>query len=470
MMRRASLWAALAAALLLPGCQTFSPDGGMDTVAGIAGRALDKDVTALRTPEQAEAARARVQALLRRPLTADAAVQIALLNNRGLQAAYNELGIAEAAMLEASLPPNPSFSLQRISGAAEIEIERRIVADILALATLPARAEIAADRFRQAQLRAAEETLRIAADTRRAWYRAVAAREMDTFLTQAKAAAETASELAERMGKSGAMNKLDQAREHVFYAELTAQLATARQRGESERERLVRLMGLWGSDLAFRLPPTLPRLPARVQVQPAIEVEAVRRRVDLQVGRLELEALAKTYGLTRATRFINLLEVSGVSRTTIDRQTGTRIRDRGFDIEVQVPIFDFGEVRVREAEETYMLAVNRLSERAVNVRSQARDAYRTYRSTYDIAAHYQREILPLRKIISDETLLRYNAMMIDVFALLTEARQRIAANVASIDAQRDFWLASVDLVTAVSGGGVVPPATGAPRAAQTDNH
>ena len=93
-----------------------------------------------------------------------------------------------------------------------------------------------------------------------------------------------------------------------------------------------------------------------------------------------------------------------------------------------MPLFDFGEVRVRQAEQTYLQAVNRLTERAVNVRSEARDAYRNYRSTYDIAMHYQREVLPLRKIISDETLLRYNAMQIDVFALLAEARLRTAAN------------------------------------------
>ena len=77
---------------------------------------------------------------------------------------------------------------------------------------------------------------------------------------------------------------------------------------------------------------------------------------------------------------------------------------------------------MRQAEQAYMQAVNRLTAKAVNVRSEAREAYQRYRSTYDIARHYQREVLPLRKIISDETLLRYNAMQIDVFALLTEAR------------------------------------------------
>src|SRR5262249_21622368 len=156
---------------------------------------------------------------LARPLSADAAVQVALLNNRGLQAAYNELGLAETALIRETLPPNPTFSLSRISTPIEVDIERRVIGDILALATLPARADIAGDRFRQAQLRAATETLRVAAEARRAYYRAVAARELIRFLDQAKSAAENATQLAKRLGETGAMNKLDQAREQVFYAE-----------------------------------------------------------------------------------------------------------------------------------------------------------------------------------------------------------------------------------------------------------
>jgi outer membrane protein TolC len=444
--------AALIAAAGVSACAVFLPDGGFGVVADIASAGLKKDTFAIRSEDDAAFARAEVERLLRRRLTADTAVQIALLNNRGLQAAYNDLGLAEAALVQTLLPPNPAFSLERLSGPLEIEIEKRIVANILALATLPARAEIAADRFRQAQFRAAEETLRVAAETRRAYYRVVAARELDGFLEQSKSAAETASQLSVRLGETGAINKLDQAREQVFYAEITAQLANARQRAASERERLVRHMGLWGRDLDFKLPNALPALPRRPTVLPAVEIEAVRRRIDLQIARIELDALGKSHGLTDASRFINLLEVSGITKTKIEKETGERIRDRGFEIEFQLPIFDGGEVRLRQAELSYQQAVNRLVERAVNVRSEARDAYRTYRSTYDIAAHYRSEVLPLRKIISDETLLRYNAMQIDVFGLLAEARQRINANIAAIEAKRNFWLACTDLGAAVAGG------------------
>jgi outer membrane protein TolC len=447
--------AAMAAAAALSGCANFSPDGGLSVAASIAARELEKDVVAIRTPDDALSARARVEHLLKRPLTADAAVQIALLDNRGLQAAYNELGIAETTMVQATLPPNPAFSISRIAGSLESQIEGTIAANILAIATLPARAEIATERFRQAQLSAAEATLRVAADTRRNYYRAVAARELVGFLTQANAAAEAAAKLARELGQTGAMNKLDQARDQVLYADLTAQLASARQRASAERERLIQSMGLWGRDLDFRLPSTLPALPKRPLTLPTVEQDAVGQRIDLQIARTELDVLAKSYGLTNATRFVNLFQLSGTYKDTRENvgDEHVRFQDFGPRATVEIPIFDFGEVRLRQAEQIYLEAVNRLAEKAVNVRSEARDAYRAYRSTYDIASHYQRQILPLRQIISDETLLRYNAMLIDVFTLLSEARQRILATTAAIEAKRDFWIAKANLQAAIVGGG-----------------
>lgn len=440
----------------LAACQTFSQDGGMSVTADIAGKILNKGVVAIRSEEDAAAARAEVERLLKRPLTVDSAVQIALLNNRGLQAAYNELGIAEAVRVQQSLPPNPHFSVTRMTGSVETEIERQIVANILALATLPVRSEIAAERFHQAQLAAALATLRVAAEARRAIYRAVAAQETVGLFTQANEAAETMAQLAKRLGETGAMNKLDQAREQAFHSDIVIRLASAQQRASRERERLVRVLGLWGNNLKFALPKSLPPLPKRALALPAAEQEAVRRRVDLQIARIELDTLAKAYGLTNATRFINVLEAGYADKLTKEKATGESIRDRGFTVSFEVPMFDFGETRVREAEQTYMQAVNRLAQKAVNVRSEAREAYRNYRTSYDIATHYQREVLPLRKIISDEMMLRYGAMQVDVFTLLLEAQQKLNASAAASDAMRDFWLASTDLSTAMTGGGMDP--------------
>ena len=442
--------AVLLSALLLSGCATFSPDGGMTVVANLAGETIHKEVASIRTADDAAWAQNAVQGLLRRGLTVDTAVQIALLNNRGLQASYNELALAETDLIQESLPPNPVFSISRIAGSGVVEIERRIAGDILALATLPFRSEIARQRFRQAQLRAAEETLRLAAEVRLAYFRAVASNELVGLLTDAKSTAESTAQLALKLGQTGALNKLDQAREQVFYAEVTAELALLRQEAASSRERLIRLLGLWDGDLGFRLPAVLPAMPRRPQPLPRIEVDAVERRVDLQIARLELAALAKSLQLTEASRFVTLLDLAGIHKRTTD--AGGAVTERGLDLQFQIPIFDGGQVRVRQAVETYNLAFNLLTEKAVNVRSEARDAYKVYRSTYDIAGHYQREVLPLRKIISDEMQLRFSSMQDDVFALLTEARQRIAALRAAIEAKRDFWLAQAELQTVVNGG------------------
>lgn len=453
-----ALWglraAAIAGAALLNACMTLSPDSGMETVAAVAGHELNKTVVKVRSAEDEGRAHDAVARLLGAPLTADAAVQIALLNNRGLQAAYNELGIAEAVIVASSRPPAPSFSISNVSTALELDIERQIVVSILGLVTQPARSRIAADRFAQAQLQAALETLRIAAETRRAYYRALAAREIAAALTQFKSAAGASAELAKHLGETGALNKLDQARQQVFYADLTARLAAAQQQAVVEREQLVRLMGLWGDDLDSKLPATLPGLPGRPRTLAAVEQDAMDRRVDLQIARFEVEALAKSYNLTRATRLINVLDASGISKTQKDKGSGRPHSDGGgFDVTFVVPIFDFGRPRVTEAEQRYMQAINLLAEQAVNARSEARQAYRSYRSTYDIAGQFQREVLPQRQIIFDQSQLEANAMLIDVFSLLTEARQRIADNINGIEAKRNFWLANADLNVAILGGG-----------------
>lgn len=447
--------------LALSGCASFSPDGGMETVQSITTAELGKDVGRIRSDADEAEAQARVGALMRTPLSAESAVQIALLNNRGLQASFAELAATEAEGVEASLPPSPKFSLARLVATRELEIERQVVVNVLALLTLPRRRELAEGRFSQAKLRAAEATLRLAAETRRAYYRTVGAAHLVRFLEESRSSAEAASELTQKLGETGAVNKLVQAREHVFYAEITGQLATARLRVTTERERLTRMMGAWGDQIQYRLPATLPNLPAQPKLIRQIEAEAIERRIDLSIARMELDLLAKSLGLTKATRFVSDLEVAGIrnyERKPAVSETGEpeteRTKWKGVEVEFQIPLFDFGEAGERRAEELYMQAVHRLAERAVNIRSEVRGAYKAYRGAYDISLHYRNEVLPLRKTISDQTLLQYNAMIADPAELLVDARDRITSNGAAIEAKRDFWLATVDLQTATIGGGV----------------
>lgn len=450
-------------ALLLGGCVSFSADGGLSTAQNVAYTELNKDVVKIGTEVEALGIQQRVEGLLKRPLTPDSAVQIALLKNRGLQAAFNDLGVSEAEYIQTSLPPNPTVALSRLGGSLELEIERQILIGLFELATLPARTAIAEQRFRAAQFRTAEAVLRLAAETRREYYRAIAANQQVAFMQQALGTAETASELAKQLGESGALNKLEQAREHAFYQELGAQLARARIEQKVARERLIRQLGLWGRDIDFRLPNSLPPLPARIATAKDIERRALEQRVDLQALRHDLNAVAGQYGLTNATRFVTDVELAGLSSYERTKSVSVdhgevelekeKINRRGLEVEFTIPIFDFGAAGVRNAQETYMAAANRLAERAVNVRSEAREAYLRYRGHYDLARHYQSRVLPLQKRIQDEALLQYSGMLVDVSQLILDARARILSNVDAINARRDFFIAATDLKAALVGGG-----------------
>jgi outer membrane protein TolC len=452
-LRRPRLFRTTAAAALaasLGACATLSADGGMAPVASRVSLDLGKDAAKIVTPADAAAVQGRVRALLAKPLTADAAVQIALLNNRGLQAEYNALGVSEASYVEASLPPSPTVSIERVAGSGDLDVERRLVADLLQLITLRRRAKIAGIEFRAAQHRAIAATFRAAAEARRAWIRAVAARETAAFLETARASAGAAAELTRKLGETGAATKLNQARSGALYAEVSTELAEARLEAARRREALTRELGLWGRDLDYRLPGRLPAFP-RLRSQGDVESAALRRRVDLIADRLELEALAQKYGLTEQTRAVSMLEVTGIANRT--KSEGEKANPKGFEVAVQIPIFDFGKARSANAREAYMGAVNRLLEKAVNARSEAREAYQTYRGRHDIARAWQSKVLPLRKVITEETLLQYNGMLVDAFELLTEARETVAANVAAIRAKRDFFIADVDFQAALIGGG-----------------
>ncbi|MFC7052520.1 TolC family protein [Hansschlegelia quercus] len=446
---RTAAVAALSASLAA--CASVGSDGGMAPVISRVSLDLGKDTAKIVTASDAAAVKARVDRLLARPLTADAAVQIALLNNRGLQAEYNVLGVSEAEYVEASLPPSPTVSIERVAGSGDLDVERRLIADLLQLLTLPKRAKIAKTEFRAAQYKAIAATFRTATEARRAFYRAVAARETAAFLESARASAGAAAELTKKLGETGAATKLNQARSGALYAEVATELAEARLEASKEREALTRQLGLWGRDLNYKLPGRLPSFP-RLKSQGDVEATAIRQRVDIIGDRLELDALAQAYGLTEQTRAISMLEVTGLANHTRSAD-GEKANPKGFEVAAEIPIFDFGRARSVKARETYMGAVNRLLEKAVNARSEAREAYATYRGRHEIARAYQDRVLPLRKVITEEAQLQYNGMLVDAFELLTNARENVAANVAGIRAKRDFFIADVDFQAALIGGG-----------------
>lgn len=447
-MGKSSAVAVLGAALLAGGCATFSPDGGFDAVARTTQELAGKELARVTSADDQVAIDIRVRELLQKPLGVEEAVQLALLNNKGLQASFQELGISEAERVAAGRLPNPHFSMKRATGQGEIAIEQALTFNILSLLTIPLASQVEQRRFARAQSQVTIDVLRLAADTRKAYFGAVAAEQSVRYMRQVKTAAEAGAELGRRMAQVGNWNKLNQAREQSFYADATLQLARAEQMATSTREQLTRAMGLWGEQTQFKLPERLPDLPKATEELADAESLGMERRIDLRMLKLDAQAQARNLGLTKVTRFINVLELGPMREK--DGDPGNPWK-RGYEISFELPIFDFGSTRVAKAEAMYMNSINRAAEVAVNARSEIREAYRNYRASFDIARHFRDEVVPLRKRISDENLLRYNGMLIGIFELLADARTQIVGVNASIEALRDFWMARADFDMALLG-------------------
>jgi outer membrane protein TolC len=214
----------------------------------------------------------------------------------------------------------------------------------------------------------------------------------------------------------------------------------------AERERLTRLLGLWGDQLSFTLPERLPDLPTQPAEPGDAEQTALDKRLDVLMAKRSTEAVARSLGLTRATRFVNVLELGYQNKSV----TGEP-RANGYEIEFELPLFDFGATRTARAEATYRQAMHRAAEVAIDARSEVRESYSAYRTSYDLAKHYRDEVVPLKKRISEENLLRYNGMLIGVFELLADAREQVTSVTGYVGALRDFWIAETNLQSALTG-------------------
>jgi len=300
------------------------------------------------------------------------------------------------------------------------------------------------------------DTLSLANQTRQAWITAVAAFEAVGYLKRAKVTSDAGSELARKLGETGALNKAGQAREQAFNAELAGQLAKARLNAEKSKEELTRLMGLWGTDVDYYVPDALPALPKSVGRIDNIEAKALRNRVDLRVAKLGLEAQAAAFGLTDQTRIVSDLEI--VAGAEFEREAGEdgdteKVLTPQVELEFAIPIYDTGKARMRKAELSYLQAANVLAETAVNVRSEARSAEASYHATYKIARHYRDVLVLLRQTVEEEGLLSYNGMITNTFELLTDVREKLSASLEAANAKGDFYMAQADLTAAIYGGG-----------------
>ncbi|MDH0864926.1 TolC family protein [Mitsuaria sp. GD03876] len=448
-------------ALTLSACASLSPEQAAAPVQQKSRDWLGAELPLQRTDDQRAAARERAQALLARPLDAQGAVQLALLNHRGLQASLYGLGMADAERVQTLLWPNPVLSIGRMVRGDEREIERGLEFNLLRLLGRGARQEAGARALEREQARAAQQLLDVAGQARRAWVQAVASQEQLGHVRTVLDSASAGAELAARMRQAGNVSALRLARERAVLAEAQLALEQANLQAVRDREALVRAIGLWGDDVAtLTLPKRLPDVPAEFRAADDLERQAVAQRLDILAATRDSAQLAAQLGLTRQTGRVNVLEL-GLQRNSSNEEP----TQRGVELTVELPLFDWGQARVAGAREAYGQSLERAAQVAIEARSEVRVARAQAEAAWRIARRHHDEVLPLARQVSDETLLRYNGMLVGVMDLLADARAQARAVSATLNAQRDYWLAesalSQSLLGPLGGAAASPVASSA---------
>jgi outer membrane protein TolC len=429
----------------LSGCASTAIDDQHAALDQFSVAHFDLKPAWLNSAADRQQARVWVDTLLQQPLAEDGAVRIALAYSPAYQALLADQSAASARITQSARLPNPVFAFERLlregSGGRELEINRSLTLALLNLLTLPRTLQLADLRQQQLQLQAAAELLRTVTEVRQAWVQAVSAQQRLDYFKQVMDAAEASAELAKRMQATGSFSRLQQAREQAFYADAQSGQLRARLNAETTREELVRKLGLDDAQQqALKLPDHLPALPAAAQEESKVLQAAINDRLDVQLARAELDHVAKSQGLVTVTSYVDGLHLKGERNSA----TGLPVQ-KGYEVEFPLPVFDWGDARRDEVAARYLAALNRTAEVGINARSQTRQAYAAYHAAFELARHYQDEIVPLRKAIAEEMLLKYNGMLIGVFELLADAREQIGSVIGALDAQRDFWLADAAL-------------------------
>ncbi|CAN7683309.1 TolC family protein [Variovorax paradoxus] len=453
--------AAAAAALLLAGCVSVGIDDALQDTNTQAQQFTGGKLELSRTQEQRDRRAALAQELLSRPISQSDAVQLALTNSPAVQALVAQSWGDIAAANQSSRLPNPVFSFERMRLGSELELGRLLSFGLVDLILLPQRLSISRSQSSQAKVQLTGAVVDQVTQVRQAWVRAVAAQQMLRYAEQVNRSAEASAELARRMQQIGNFSKLQRARQQVFYADATTQLASAQHAATAAREELVRALGLDDAQAArLALPDRLPDLPKAPREAKEVAATATEQRLDVQLARAQLDVAGKSQGINLLSTFVDV-EVGGRRDTVFDNAEGTKGTRRGFELDIRLPLFDWGSAQRDALNAQSLAAANRYDATVRGASSQLREGYSAYRTAYDIARHYRDEIVPLRQAMADENVLRYNGMLIGVFELLAEARDQIASVSNAINAQQQFWLADAALAASVIGK---PMAAGASTA------
>ncbi len=435
-------------ALVLTGCASVPAPDGFHEVSDTVATRIDKRVHWYQGGSEDAAVTEGIRSLLNDDLTVDEAVQIALLNNRMLQATYEDLGLAQANLVQAGLLKNPIFDVAVFlpEGGGQADLDFAITQSFLSIIYRPLRRRIATAEHEAAKLRVTGAVLDLDAKVRAAYYRVQADHQLGEMLRQVVNATDASADAAERLREAGNITQLDVARERILFEESRLVLAQAQANLIVDREALIELMGLWGLDTqSWYVLPRLPDIPAGTLDSAELERLAIEANLDLPAYRYMIETAAERLGLANATALVPDLEIGLVA----EREDGEWELGPAFAYEL--PMFDRGQGRKAVAQSDLRRAQHMYWALGVQIRAVTRAARQQLITARAQAEHLQSTLLPLSNHVVVRSQLQYNAMQFGVFQLLQAKRQQINTAMLYIETLRDYWLARTELEQILNG-------------------
>jgi cobalt-zinc-cadmium efflux system outer membrane protein len=428
----------------LAGCASTNAEPGFREVARIVhqrtGHSLRWNQA---TPEDQKAAEA-VHNLLLRPLTVDGA-----LRNPRLQAIYEDLSVAQADVVQAGLLSNPVFSAD-ITTAEREALDPNLILGVtesfLDLLLIPAKKKIAASRFDEAKYWVGSEVIDLTTQLKRTYFSVVGAEHALALRQMIAEAEQAAFELVARQREAGNVNDLTFASQRALSEQTHLDVARAEADLATVHEQLTRLMGLWGPDVAWHSVDRLPDVPAVEPSLEHLESRAVAERLDLAALRQQVQTLNYALNVARTSRWTGVLDIGvDVARLKDGRVVvGPRAS-------IELPIFDQRQATTARLEAQLRVAEQLLMARAIEVRSEVREARNRILYAREVLARYQREIIPTREQLVALSQQQYDAMLLGVYQLLSAKQTEVNAYREYVDAVRDYWIARGELERAIGG-------------------
>ena len=451
--------------LIVAGCASTNPKPALNEVNNTVRARLGQSLQWQETNELAQS----VTTMLQTNLTAQSAVTIAVLNNKSLQASFEEIGISQAELAQASRLHNIQLAGSwRFPNRPPsiVDAEYSASADFLDLLTLPARKKIAVRNLEQTKLAVADRVLQLAADTQMAFYQLQAQMEVAKRLGTIVEVNDAQVDVAQRQYDAGNINDEELHNQQATANQSHLALMRAKAEVKADRERLNRLLGLSAGELGWRISDELPSLPEKEGSLENLESLAVGQRLDLAAEREQVESAAAALRLKNHTRFIPGVSIGVDTERTPDGQRVT-----GPTLDLELPIFDQGQPAVAKLAAEWRQTKDVYLAHEVNVQSEVREARDALLAAREAAEYSQKNLLPLQRQILHDTLLQYNAMQKGNMELLIAKEREQNSEQANVEALRDYWLAHVKLERALGGRLLSqPPAIAKPSQPEVQEH